>query len=69
MRIKSFIASTVQAALANIKREMGDSSIILETRNIEEGDIKSISGQTLVEVVAAENGIVQNEDENEDEDD
>ncbi len=55
MRIKSFIASTVQAALASVKREMGDSSIILETRNIEEGDIKSKTGQTLVEVVAAEN--------------
>ncbi len=55
MRIKSFIASTVQAALANVKREMGDSSIILETRNIEEGDIKSKAGQKLVEIVAAEN--------------
>ncbi|MGR3301587.1 MAG: hypothetical protein ACUZ8I_03685 [Candidatus Scalindua sp.] len=55
MRIKSFIASTVQEALADVKREMGDSSIILETRNIEEGDIKSKAGQKLVEVVAAEN--------------
>jgi flagellar biosynthesis GTPase FlhF len=55
MRIKSFIASTVQEALADVKREMGDYSIILETRNIEEGDIKSKVGQKLVEVVAAEN--------------
>ncbi|MCP4268153.1 MAG: hypothetical protein GY777_21695 [Candidatus Brocadiaceae bacterium] len=55
MRIKSFIASTVQEALASVRREMGDSSIILETRNIEEGDLKSRCGQTLVEVVAAEN--------------
>jgi hypothetical protein len=55
MRIKSFIAPTVQEALAAVKRDMGDSSIILETRNIEEGDMKSESGQVLVEVVAAEN--------------
>ncbi len=59
MRIKSFIASTVQEALASVRREMGDSSIILETRNIEEGDIKSRSDQSLVEVVAAENIIAQ----------
>ncbi len=55
MRIKSFIASTVQEALKSVKREMGDTSIILETRDIEEGDIKSKAGQTLVEVIAAEN--------------
>jgi len=41
MKIKSFIASTVQEALKNVKKEMGEDSIILETRNIEEGDIKS----------------------------
>ncbi len=61
MRIKSFIASTVQEALAGVRREMGESSIILETRNIEEGDIKSRSGQALVEIVAAENVIAQEE--------
>ncbi len=60
MRIKSFIAATVQEALKSVKREMGDASIILETRNIEEGDIKSKAGQTLVEVIAAENGNGQN---------
>jgi flagellar biosynthesis protein FlhF len=72
MRIKSFIASTVQEALASVRREMGDSSIILETRNIEEGDIKSRCGQTLVEVVAAENVNakveVEEKEDNEDED-
>ena len=62
MRIKSFIAATVQEALKSVKREMGDASIILETRNIEEGDIKSKAGQTLVEVVAAENNNVQSGD-------
>ena len=61
MRIKSFIASTVQEALANVKSEMGDSSIILETRNIEDGDIKSKAGQNLVEIVAAENIFVSDE--------
>ena len=63
MRIKSFIASTVQEALASVRREMGDSSIILETRNIEEGDIKSRCGQTLVEIVAAENVNAHQEEE------
>ena len=66
MRIKSFIASTVQEALKSVKREMGDDSIILETRNIEEGDIKSMDGQELVEVVAAEYNNVQSADQNED---
>lgn len=60
MKIKSFIAPTIQEALLSIKREMGDSSLILETRNIDEGDIKSISGKRLVEIVAAENLIEQN---------
>jgi flagellar biosynthesis protein FlhF len=55
MRIKSFVASSVQEALSNIKKEMGESSIILETRNIGDDDIKSESGQNLVEIVAAEN--------------
>jgi flagellar biosynthesis GTPase FlhF len=69
MRIKSFIASTVQEALKSVKREMGDASIILETRNIEEGDIKSKAGQTLVEVVAAETNKRQNSDQNEEQKD
>lgn len=63
MRIKSFIATTIQEALKSVKREMGDGSIILETRNIEEGDIKSMKGQTLVEVIAAENNNGQNKDQ------
>ncbi len=54
MRIKSFIASSVQEALSNIKKEMGESSIILETRNIEDDDVKAQPGQDLVEIVAAE---------------
>ncbi len=68
MRIKSFIASTVQEALKSVKREMGDASIILETRNIEEGDIKSKAGQTLVEVIAAENNNVPGGDQDSDPD-
>ncbi len=68
MRIKSFIASSVQAALAEVKREMGDSSIILETRNIEQGDIKSKAGQKLVEVVAAENNSGRDKNRNSDND-
>ena len=69
MRIKSFIAATVQEALKSVKREMGDSSIILETRNIEEGDIKSKAGQTLVEVIAAENSNGQSSNQNEEQKD
>ena len=55
MKIKSFIAHTVHEALSDIKREMGDSPLILETRCIDEGDIKGISGKKLVEIVVAEN--------------
>ena len=69
MRIKSFIAATVQEALKSVKREMGDASIILETRNIEEGDIKSKAGQTLVEVIAAENSNGQDSNQNEEQKD
>lgn len=69
MRIRSFIASTVQEALKSVKREMGDASIILETRTIEEGDIKSRDGQVLVEVVAAEYNTGKNAEQNEDQKD
>ena len=69
MRIKSFIAATVQEALKSVKREMGDASIILETRNIEEGDIKSRTGQTLVEVVAAESNSRQDESQDSEQED
>ncbi len=64
MRIKSFIAPTVQEALAAVKRDMGDTSIILETRNIEEGDMKSESGLELVEVIAAVNFLGQSAEQN-----
>ena len=60
MKIKSFIAPTMQEALRNVKKEMGNSPLILEARDIEEGDIKSVAGQKLVEIVAAENLIEQN---------
>lgn len=54
MRIKSFVAFSVEEALSDIKKEMGESSIILETRNIGDDDIKAKPGQNLVEIVAAE---------------
>ncbi len=59
MKIKSFIAPTIREALTSVKKEMGDSPLILETRDIEEGDIKATAGQKLVEIVAAENFIEQ----------
>ena len=59
MKIKSFIAPTIREALTSVKREMGDSPLILDTRDIEEGDIKATAGQKLVEIVAAENFIEQ----------
>ncbi len=59
MKIKSFIAPTIREALTSVKREMGDSPLILDTRDIEEGDIKATADQKLVEIVAAENFIEQ----------
>ena len=59
MKIKSFIAPTIREALTSVKREMGDSPLILDTRDIEEGDIKATAGTKLVEIVAAENFIEQ----------
>ncbi|KKM01749.1 hypothetical protein LCGC14_1791340 [marine sediment metagenome] len=38
MKIKSFIAPTIREALMSVKREMGDSPLILDTSDIEEGD-------------------------------
>ncbi|MBO1224797.1 MAG: hypothetical protein JYX80_10260 [Candidatus Scalindua sediminis] len=43
----------------SVKREMGDSPLILDTSDIEEGDIKATAGKKLVEIVAAENFIEQ----------
>ncbi|MDR4505525.1 MAG: DEAD/DEAH box helicase family protein [Candidatus Scalindua sp.] len=54
MRIKSFVAFSVEEALSDIKKEMGETSIILETRNIGDDDIKAKPGQKLVEIVAAQ---------------
>jgi flagellar biosynthesis protein FlhF len=59
MKIKSFIAPTIREALTSVKREMGDSPLILDTRDIEEGDIKATAGTKLVEIVAAANFIEQ----------
>jgi flagellar biosynthesis protein FlhF len=63
MKIKSFIAPTIKEALISVKRELGNSPLILETRDIEEGDIKCTAGQKLVEIVAAENFIEQDSNE------
>ena len=63
MKIKSFIAPTIQEALTRVKREFGDSPLILDTRDIDEGDIKGTEGRKLVEIVAAENCIEQESSE------
>lgn len=53
MKIKSFIAPNIEKALAQIRKEMGSSALILETRECEGRGFKGFLGKTLVEVIAA----------------
>lgn len=53
MKIKSFIAPNIENAMAQIRKEMGQSALILETRECEGGGFKGYLGKTLIEVIAA----------------
>ena len=53
MRIKSFIAPDIEKALDQIRKEIGCSAIILETRECEGRGFKGYLGGAMVEVIAA----------------
>ncbi|MGR3317831.1 MAG: flagellar biosynthesis protein FlhF [Candidatus Anammoxibacter sp.] len=53
MKIKSFIAPDIKKALDQIRKEIGRSAIILETRECEGRGFKGYLGGNMVEVIAA----------------
>ncbi|MCR4440955.1 MAG: flagellar biosynthesis protein FlhF [Peptococcaceae bacterium] len=53
MRVKRFVASDIQEAMAKIKSEMGTDAVILHTRYFKEGGILGLFKKNYVEVTAA----------------
>lgn len=53
MKIKSFIAASIEKAMVQIRNEMGPSALILETKECDGKGFKGFLGKTLVEVIAA----------------
>jgi flagellar biosynthesis protein FlhF len=53
MLIKKFIASTMNEALAQVKAELGQDAVILQSRKLDKGGLLSLSGKVQVEVTAA----------------
>ena len=53
MKIKSFIAPNIEIALEQIRKEIGQSALILETRKCDGKGFKGFLGKSLVEVIAA----------------
>ncbi|MBO8141035.1 MAG: flagellar biosynthesis protein FlhF [Firmicutes bacterium] len=53
MRIKKYVASTMQQAIARIKADFGDEAVILHTRRLRRGGFLGLLGKPRVEVIAA----------------
>lgn len=53
MVIKKFVAATMSEALAQVKAELGDDAVILQSRKVEKSGLLSFMGKTMVEVTAA----------------
>lgn len=53
MKIKSFIAPDIKQALNQIRKEIGASALILETRECAGNGFKGLLGKGLIEVIAA----------------
>lgn len=53
MKIKSFIAPSVEKAMVMVRSEIGAAAVILETRECEGRGFKGMLGNALVEVIAA----------------
>lgn len=53
MRVKRFVADTMQDVIQRVKAEFGPDAVILQTRRIRKGGILGLFGRRLVEVVAA----------------
>ena len=53
MVIKKFLAATMSEALAQVKSELGEDAVILQSRKVEKNGLLSFMGRTMVEVTAA----------------
>ncbi|MZP30551.1 flagellar biosynthesis protein FlhF [Heliobacterium undosum] len=53
MRVKRFVAPTVQEAMNKMKQEMGKDAVILHTRKIKEGGILGLFSREMVEITGA----------------
>ncbi|MDX9871943.1 MAG: flagellar biosynthesis protein FlhF [Clostridia bacterium] len=53
MRVKRYVATDIQEAMAKIKSEMGNEAVILHTRYFKEGGILGLFRKSFVEVTAA----------------
>ena len=53
MRIKKFVGTTLQDATGQMKAELGDNAIILNTRKVHKGGVLSFTGKEMFEITAA----------------
>jgi flagellar biosynthesis protein FlhF len=53
MRVKRFVARSIQEAMVQVKVEMGQEAVILHTRKFKEGGFLGLFAQEFVEVTAA----------------
>ncbi|MDR1204495.1 MAG: flagellar biosynthesis protein FlhF [Peptococcaceae bacterium] len=53
MRVKRFVAASMQEAMAKIKVEMGNDAVILHTRSFKEGGFLGLFAKKYVEITAA----------------
>ncbi|MCB2198236.1 flagellar biosynthesis protein FlhF [bacterium] len=53
MVIKKFIAATMSEALAQVKNELGEDAVILQSRKVEKNGLLSFMGRSMIEVTAA----------------
>ncbi len=53
MRVKRFVATNMQEAMAKVKNEMGNDAVILHTRHFKEGGFLGLFAKSYVEVTAA----------------
>ncbi len=53
MIIKKFVAETMPEALQQVKQELGEDAVILQSRKVEKGGLLSFMGKQMIEVTAA----------------
>lgn len=54
MKVRTFTAGSMAAALALVKKELGASAVILHTRTVKRGGIMGLGARTVVELTASD---------------